>query len=131
MIRLVPARAALVALYLAAMLAAALSSGARIAALGIPESFLDAGHVPLFAGLCLVTLWAVEGPLVRRILTVAIFCVLFAAADEWAQRFVPGRVPQLVDFGANLAGVGLGLAVGFPFIRGASSALPSRGGSTR
>ncbi len=131
MIRLVPARAALAALYVAAMLAATLSSGARIAGFEIPQGLLDAGHVPLFAGLCLVTLWAVEGPLVRRILGVAVFCVLFAAADEWAQRFVPDRVPQLADFGANLAGVGLGLAIGFPFIKGASSALPSRGGSTR
>ena len=131
MIRLVPARAAVAALYVAIMLAATLSSGARIDALGIPPGLLDAGHVPLFAGLCLVTLWAVEAPLAGRMLGVAVFCVLFAAADEWAQRFVLGRVPQLADFAADLAGVGLGLAIGFLFVRGGASAFPSRGDSTR
>jgi len=131
LIRLVRARAAVVVLYVSAMLAATLSSGARISALGIPSGLLDAGHVPLFAGLCLLTLWAVRGPLVRRILAVAAFCIVFAATDEWAQRFVPGRVPELSDFGADLAGVGIGLAVGFSLIKGASPGLPTRGGSTR
>jgi len=130
-IRLVRARAVVVGLYIAAMLAATLSSGARIEAFGIPTGLLDVGHVPLFAGLALVALWAVEGPPLRRIVVVAAFCVLFAAADEWAQRFAPGRAPQLADFAADVAGVGLGVAIGYPFIKGASSALPTRGGSTR
>jgi hypothetical protein len=129
------------AVYLAAMLAATLSSGRAILGLWLPPEYLGLwlppeylglGHVPLFAGLCLVLLWAVRGPRRPRLWAVTIFCLLFAGFDEWAQRFVPDRVPELKDFAANAAGVGLGLAVGVGFIKGAPAVSTlRRGGSTR
>jgi hypothetical protein len=118
------------------MLAATLSSGRAILGLRLPPEYLGLGHVPLFAGLCLVLLWAVGGPPPPpprpRLWAVTIFCLLFAGFDEWAQRFVPDRVPELKDFAANAAGVGLGLAVGVGFIKGAPAVSTlRRGGSTR
>lgn len=132
MITLVPGRAALAAVYLVGMLAATLSSGRAILGLRLPPEYLGLGHVPLFAGLCLVLLWAVRGSLSPRLWVVTIFCLLFAGFDEWAQRFVPDRVPELKDFAANAVGVGLGLAVGVGFIKGAPT-VPTlrRGGSPR
>lgn len=132
MITLLPGRAIVAGLYLALMLAATLGSGRAIAHLGVPPGLLDLGHVPLFAGLCLVLLWAIRGPLAPRLWVVAVFCLVFAGVDEWAQRFVVDRVPELRDFAANLAGVGLGLVVGIGFIKGAPS-VPTlrRGGSAR
>jgi hypothetical protein len=121
-ITLVPGRAAVAVLYLAGMLAATLGSGRLILGLRVPAEYLDLGHVPLFAGLCLVLLWAVRAPLAPRLWVVAIFCLLFAGVDEWAQRFVADRVPELMDFAANVAGVALGLAIGLGFIKGAPAA---------
>ena len=132
MITLLPGRAAVAAIYLAGMLAATLASGRAILGLRLPPEYLDLGHVPLFAGLCLILLWAVRGPLAPRLWVVAIFCLLFAGVDEWAQRFVPDRVSELKDFAANIAGVGLGLAIGVGFIKGAPAAPTlRRGGFTR
>ena len=132
MITLLPGRASVAAVYLAAMLAATLSSGRAILGLRLPPEYLGLGHVPLFAGLCLVLLWAVRGPRRPRLWAVTIFCLLFAGFDEWAQRFVPDRVPELKDFAANAVGVGLGLAVGVGFIKGAPAVSTlRRGGSTR
>ena len=124
MIRLLPGRSFVAALYLLVMLAATLGSGRAILELGVPSRLLDLGHVPLFAGLCLILLWAVRGPLAPRLWVVTVFCLLFAGVDEWAQRFAVDRVPELGDFAADVAGVGLGLAIGFGIIKGVPSGSP-------
>jgi len=36
--------------------------------------------------------------------------LLFAAADEWHQRFVPGRSPDALDLAADLTGAAAGIA---------------------
>jgi hypothetical protein len=74
-IRLLPWRAVVAGLYLALMLGATLSSGQVLRGLGLPLGYLDLGHIPLFAGLCLVLLWAVQGPLAPRVWAVSVFCV--------------------------------------------------------
>ena len=75
----------------------------------------DHWHVPLYAGLALATLWAVAGPPQRRFLLTGLLCIVFAATDEWHQKFVPGRVPSLSDFAIDIVGIALGLATGAGF----------------
>jgi len=72
----------------------------------------DHWHLPLYAGLTLATLWAVAGQPRRRLVLTGLLCVLFAATDEWHQKFVPGRVPALDDFTIDVLGVAVGLAIG-------------------
>ena len=132
MITLPPGRAVVAGLYLLGMLLATLGSGQLLPGYRLPPGLVDLGHVPLFAGLCLVLLWAVQGAMAPRIGSVAIFCLIFAGVDEWAQQFTPDRVPEMKDFAANVAGVGIGLVVGIGWIRGLSRApVQPRGDSTQ
>lgn len=43
--------------------------------------------------------------------------LLFAAADEWHQRFIPGRAPDAIDFAADLTGTLAGIAAARFFLR--------------
>lgn len=41
----------------------------------------------------------------RRFVTIGIAGMAYAAVDEWSQRFVPGRYPDVMDFVADTAGL--------------------------
>ncbi len=126
-----PGRATVLAAYVILLLWLTWMPGSTLGRLRVSALLLDLGHIPLFGGLALLALWAVTGPFVHRITTVAISCVAFAALDEWAQRFAARRVPTLEDFAADCAGIGLGLALGLVFNIGAVTAAPEsqKGGS--
>ncbi|HJU89650.1 MAG TPA: VanZ family protein [Gemmatimonadaceae bacterium] len=49
-----------------------------------------------------------RGPLQVGVLLIAV--ALFAAGDEWHQRWIPGRSPELRDWAADLFGALLGVA---------------------
>lgn len=51
----------------------------------------------------------------RAALGAIIIAAAFAAADEWHQRFIPGRFPELADWMADVAGAMLG-AVLYAFV---------------
>lgn len=109
--RIIPIRFLAVLAYMAAVLALTTLPGRQVARLGVSGALLDLAHIPLFAGLTLVTLWAVVGPRVQRLTLVVIAIVAFAAVDEWLQRFVPGRVASFADFVRDVIGVGIGVAI--------------------
>ena len=100
--------------YMAGVLTLTLLPGRQVASWGFTGSLLDLAHVPLFTGLTLVTLWAVVGPRVQRLVLVATATILFAAADEQLQRFAPGRDASVADFARDV----LGIAIGFVLAEG-------------
>ena len=80
----------------------------------ITPTMQDIGHVPAYAILALLALgWARASrrlSLAGAVLIVAACCGL-GALLEAGQWFVPGRTCSLADALANVAGVGVGLAV--------------------
>ena len=69
-------------------------------------------HVALYAvlGVLLVRAMRLSGRLTRAALSLAVLGVaLFAAVDEWHQRWVPGRSGDFADWSADLAGATLAL----------------------
>ena len=50
-----------------------------------------------------------RGPLGAAALTAVVFCALYAATDEWHQRFVPGRSGQLSDILVDTGGALFGI----------------------
>ena len=111
MIRIIPLRSLAVLAYMALVLVLTTAPGREVARLGLNSALLDLAHIPLFTGLTLVTLWAVVGPRVPRVILVVLAIVAFAAVDEWLQRFAPGRVASLADFVRDVLGVGIGVAL--------------------
>ena len=69
-------------------------------------------HVPLYAGLGWLWLWALEGWSSRSpyLLTFAIASV-YGAFDEWHQLLTPGRYFSLTDLMLNVLGVALALSL--------------------
>ena len=71
-------------------------------------------HFVAFAGLTFLMCYATTS---RRTLarfgTIAAVVLIYAAVDEWSQRFVPRRVPSVGDFLADAAGM---LTVMLPYI---------------
>ena len=108
---IVPWRASLALAYMAGIVFLSSLTATQLAQLGIPALLADLGHVGLFAGLAAVTLWSLVGPPPRCALVAILVCCLFALADEWHQRFVPGRAPSLEDVVSDLVGVLLGVAL--------------------
>jgi VanZ family protein len=53
----------------------------------------------------------------RAVVGAVLIAAAFAAADEWHQRFIPGRFPELADWVADVAGALLG-AVVYAFVLG-------------
>ncbi|MGH7495691.1 MAG: VanZ family protein [bacterium] len=82
--------------------------------MGVAPSLQSILHIPeygLLSCLCLLSLlnWSVG---TRRASIVALcFCLIFAAADEWYQHFIPGRFMSLGDWIYDAVGVFAGLAV--------------------
>jgi VanZ family protein len=111
LISIVPLRALVALVYMAGVLGLSALPGRQIARFGLTAHLIDLAHIPLFAGLTLVTLWAVVGPRALRTALVASAILAFAAIDEGLQRWVPGRVTSLADLGRDAAGIALGIAI--------------------
>lgn len=85
--------------------------------LSAPQGSDKLAHLLMYAGLGALFLWALlEKPAAREqrrrvaalsILTTALACSLFGAADEWHQQFV-GRTTSFADWVADAIGVMLG-----------------------
>ncbi len=108
--RVAPRRAALVAAYMAFMYSVSAVPGSWLGALRLSYAFWDFLHVPLYAGLASVTLFAIEAPAWTRIPLAFCVCLGFGFTDEWHQQFVPGRVFAWSDLGNDLLGVLLGIS---------------------
>jgi VanZ family protein len=109
LIRVQPRRAALVVAYMAFVYCVSAVPGSWLAGLRLSYGFWDFLHVPLYAGLASVTLFAVEGPAWVRVPFALCLCLAFGFTDEWHQQFVPGRVFSWHDIGNDLVGALLGI----------------------
>ena len=105
-----PSRALrIVAIGGAAMLAVnVLWQGAQPYAVGLfADGWDKVAHAMLHYVLCSVLLLALG---LRRGLWALVLCASFAAIDEWAQQFSPGRSVSVYDWLASVAGAVLALA---------------------
>ena len=67
-------------------------------------------HVPLYAGLALSWLWALEPFDIqyrRRVMSAILLSAAWGILDEVHQSFVPGRYPSWTDVALNLLGVAI------------------------
>jgi len=111
LIRVVPVRAAVAALYMAGVLWLSALPGRTVASWGFSGRTLDLLHIPMFTGLALATLWAIVGSRRQRALLVFVGLALFAAGDELLQLWVPGRDASLADFVRDALGVLIGIGI--------------------
>jgi VanZ family protein len=83
--------------------------GAQPYAVGLfAEGWDKVAHAALHYVLCSVLLLALG---LRRGVWALVLCASFAAIDEWAQQFSPGRSVSFYDWLASVAGAMLALAV--------------------
>ena len=70
------------------------------------------GHFTLYFVLGLLTIRAGSGraPSGRRVAITLLAIALFAAADEWHQRFIPERSAELADWVADVCGAAAAIA---------------------
>ena len=78
-------------------------------------------HLAAFGGLTTGLLYITSSPrsrraTSRRFLAVGLLVATYAVVDEWTQRFIPGRTPDLMDVVADLAGMALAM-VGYLAVR--------------
>ena len=109
--RIVPLRAMVALLYMGCVVTLTALPGREVARWGFRGTVLDLMHIPLFTGLTLVTLWALVGPRMTRLVLVVTSIVIFAAADEVMQHWVPGRVASLADIARDALGIAIGIAL--------------------
>jgi len=109
-LRILPRRLPALVSYTALVLFLSALPGRRVARWGLTPYQLDLLHIPLFAGLAVVTIWAIVGPRRQRAWGVFLGITLFAAADEILQLWVPGRVASFADFARDALGAGIGIA---------------------
>ncbi len=109
--RVVPLRGLAALAYTIGVLVLTTLPGREVSSWGVSAALLELAHIPLFTGLTLVTLWAVVGPRVPRLVLVTVSIVVFAAIDESLQRMVPSRFASLGDFIRDVVGVGIGAAL--------------------
>lgn len=79
-------------------------------------------HVLFYAGFGSVFAWALDPPargwtLVRAVLMAGLGALLYGVTDEFHQRFVQGRTPEIVDLLFDALGGGLGGGIYFAFRR--------------
>lgn len=85
--------------------------GAHIPRVNIPD-FDKMVHFGFYGVFALLMFRALESPSVmRRVITVLIGIAIFAALDEFHQRFIPGRYMDLEDWMADMAGAMVGLVL--------------------
>jgi VanZ family protein len=112
LIRVIPLRLLLPLAYMSGVFFLSSIPARELHRWGVTSVLANLAHVPLYAGLAWATLWAVLGPVGPRVAWVALACLVFALTDEFHQNFVPGRVFSLVDVGADVVGIGLGITIG-------------------
>jgi VanZ family protein len=110
-IRILPLRGLVALLYMAGVLSLSALPGSQVRKWGISPYVLDLLHIPLFAGLALVTMWAIVAPRGRRALGVLVGLTLFAGVDEFLQLWVPGRAASFADFARDAFGIAAGIAL--------------------
>ena len=74
----------------------------------LPSILQNALHVPLYALLTLLWLWATQnyaGSSRVRIASIACFCIGFAIVDELYQTTIPGRHGSVSDVGLDTLGI--------------------------
>ena len=111
MIRVIPLRGLVALLYMGGVISLSALPGRQVARWGLTAYQLDLLHIPLFAGLALVTLWAIVAPRALRALIVLLGVTLFAGGDEILQLWVPGRVASFADFARDGLGAVIGVAL--------------------
>ena len=111
MIQVRPARVPLVIAYMALIFLLSALPGRVLTEFGLRGGTVDALHVPLYAGLALVTLLSLEGLLWFRIGIATAICMAFALSDEWHQSFVPGRHFSMGDLGSDALGTAVGVSL--------------------
>ena len=109
--RVVPLRGLVALLYMGGVLSLSALPGRMVSRWGLSVHQLDLLHIPLFAGLAVVTLWAIVAPRVPRALCVLLAVTLFAGGDEILQLWVPGRVASFADFARDALGAMIGVAL--------------------
>ena len=68
----------------------------------LPAGWDKAAHFLVFSALTLC-LWQATGGVMPTLVVLA--AIVFAALDEWRQAHVPGRVPDALDFLADVCAV--------------------------
>lgn len=111
-LRIEPLRGLVALLYMGGVISLSALPGRIVSRWGFSVHQLDLLHIPLFAGLAMVTLWAIVAPRVPRALCVLLAVTLFAGGDEILQLWVPGRVASFADFARDALGavIGVGLS---------------------
>jgi VanZ family protein len=121
-LRLLPLAIALLLLAVASVLSASTMAALRLRLPWFSEAInriealfdgVDSTHVLMFAGIGLLLAWSLPRlrPWAMLAAGLGVLAVL-AALSEVVQFWVPGRVPRLSDFGADMLGGGVGLGVG-------------------
>ncbi len=78
-----------------------------------PDNSDKLGHFVAFAGLAFLLLWSTAAATRRaRPAWALAIAAVYGGLDEWAQRFVPSRVPDVWDFLADVCGSLVGVGVG-------------------
>ena len=99
------------AAWAACILIATLIPGAHIPRVNVPE-FDKMVHFVFYAVFAWLMFRALESPSAgRRVITVLLAIAVFAALDEFHQRFIPGRYMDEADWMADMAGAMIGLVV--------------------
>jgi hypothetical protein len=109
--RIEPLRGLVALLYMGGVISLSALPGRVVSRWGLSAHQLDLLHIPLFAGLAMVTLWAIVAPRVPRALCVLLAVTLFGGGDEILQLWVPGRVASLADFARDGLGAVIGVAL--------------------
>lgn len=79
----------------------------------VPSRFGDEGHVVeyMVLGALLVYALLATARLMPASWTALVACWVYAVSDEWHQAFVPGRVPDPLDWTKDAVGAGIGIAL--------------------
>jgi VanZ family protein len=96
-----------VALWVAVILTATSIPAGRSSTLGGADKL---AHFTLYFVLGLLTARARPGTPPARLAMTVVAIALFAAVDEWHQRFIPGRSVEVADWVADVLGASAGIA---------------------
>ena len=79
---------------------------------GVPQIQDVVGHFTVYAVLAVLVWWALRGAGIRHpLLWALVVTVLYSFTDEFHQRFVPNRHPDVFDLATDLAGAVIALLV--------------------
>lgn len=93
---------------LVAIWAGVIFAGSSIPGSNIPGGYSLYGHLGEYCILGGLTALAVGGRRSRAVTIALLLCALYAASDEFHQAFVPMRVPDPLDWLADVTGAAVG-----------------------